>query len=282
MVHPVIVSVIVPCFNQGRFLSETLDSVLSQTYSNWECIIVNDGSVDNTESVASHYCAKDSRFRYLFQENRGLSSARNIGIANSTGEYILPLDADDLIDSEFLEKTISCFLQIPKIKLVTCRVQKFGYENIIADLLTYSYEDLLFKNPFVCTSLYRRIDFEKTGGYDISMRSGYEDWDFWLRLLDKDDIVCQIDEVLFYYRTKEKSMLVDAEQRDQELLRVIYHNHKEKYEPFAQNIVSYLREIQYLRSSRDYYKNSTAYRVGVKFLRPWVILRHLFSKRKRF
>ena len=91
------VSVIVPCYNQAQFLDEALMSVLNQSYANWECLIINDGSPDNTEDVALRWCNKDERFVYLKKENGGLCAARNMGIEKATGEFILPLDADDKI-----------------------------------------------------------------------------------------------------------------------------------------------------------------------------------------
>ena len=97
-----LISIIVPCYNQAHFLNEVLQSVLDQSYSNWECIIVNDGSPDNTEEIALVWCTKDKRFRYVKKENGGLSSARNAGITISQGEYILPLDADDKIYPSYL------------------------------------------------------------------------------------------------------------------------------------------------------------------------------------
>ncbi len=88
MKSSLLVSVIIPCFNQGNFLSESLDSVLTQTYPHWECIIVNDGSPDNTDDIAQLYCNKDKRFRYLQKKNGGLSSARNAGLKVMLGEYV--------------------------------------------------------------------------------------------------------------------------------------------------------------------------------------------------
>ena len=77
-------------------MDEALESVLEQSYLNWECIIVNDGSTDNTDIVASNWLQKDQRFRYIYQKNAGLSCARNTGIKNANGEFILPLDADEV------------------------------------------------------------------------------------------------------------------------------------------------------------------------------------------
>lgn len=90
-------SVIIPCYNQAVFLSDALESVLGQSYRNWEAIVVNDGSPDDTETIARGYMRKDTRIKYVYKENGGLSSARNKGIAMALGEFILPLDADDVI-----------------------------------------------------------------------------------------------------------------------------------------------------------------------------------------
>ena len=99
-----LISVIVPCYNQAQYLDECLQSVLDQTYQNWECIIVNDGSPDNTEEIALQWTAKDPRFTYLKKENGGLSSARNAGIEVAQGEWIQFLDCDDKIDKECEEE----------------------------------------------------------------------------------------------------------------------------------------------------------------------------------
>ena len=98
-----LISVIVPCYNQAQYLDECLQPVLDQTYTDWECIIVNDGSPDHTEEVAKKWLKKDPRFKYIHKENGGLSSARNAGITQAKGEWVLPLDADDKIGNLYLE-----------------------------------------------------------------------------------------------------------------------------------------------------------------------------------
>lgn len=97
-----LISIIVPCYNQAQYLDESLQSVLDQTYQNWECIIVNDGSTDDTEKKTKDWLQKDSRFKYLYQENLGVSTARNNGIANSVGSYIQFLDGDDILQKDKL------------------------------------------------------------------------------------------------------------------------------------------------------------------------------------
>jgi glycosyltransferase involved in cell wall biosynthesis len=109
-----VVSIIVPCYNQGCFLSETLECISKQEYTDWECLIINDGSSDDTEQVADKWVKNDSRFRYFKKVNGGISSARNVGIKNSQGKYIQFIDADDLIEAhklasqcDYLEKNSS-------------------------------------------------------------------------------------------------------------------------------------------------------------------------------
>lgn len=115
------ISIIIPCFNHAEFLAETLNSVLSQTYKNWECIVVNDGSTDNTEEIVSNYCRKDERIKYVSQRNMGVSAARNRGIQESDGYFILPLDGDDIIDSTYIEKAVCYFEENPQTTLVYCK-----------------------------------------------------------------------------------------------------------------------------------------------------------------
>ena len=102
------ISIIVPCYNQAQYLDECLQSVLEQTYENWECIIVNDGSPDDTEVVAKKWLEKDNRFQYLYKKNGGLSSARNAGIKQAKGVYIQLLDSDDLLQKDKLKIHKQC------------------------------------------------------------------------------------------------------------------------------------------------------------------------------
>lgn len=98
------VSVIIPCYNHAQYLGEAVKSVIEQTHANWECIIVDDGSTDDTEKVAKQLCETDDGIRYIYKNNGGLSSARNAGIAAAIGEFILPLDADDRIHSKYINR----------------------------------------------------------------------------------------------------------------------------------------------------------------------------------
>jgi glycosyltransferase involved in cell wall biosynthesis len=199
-----LVSIIVPCYNQAQYLDECLESVLNQTYSNWECIIVNDDSPDNTDEIAEKWPKRDSRFQYFKKTNGGVSSARNYGIAHSSGEFILPLDSDDKICRDFIMLALPKFTD-SSIKVVTCKVCFFGERDGIYNLPYYSLEKLALDNMIVNTAFYRKIDWIRTGGYDEHMEYGLEDWEFWINLLKNGGDVVQIDSVQFFYRIKKKS-----------------------------------------------------------------------------
>ena len=244
-----LVSIIVPCYKQAIFLPETLNSVIAQTYRNWQCIIVNDGSPDNTSEVAKTYCKKDTRFLLLEQENQGLAMARNNGIKYSHGEYILPLDSDDLIEPAYIEKAIKYYIENPNTKLVYSEADRFYEKNESWNLPEYKYENEIWVNSIFCSAIYKRSDYDKTIGYNPNMKGGLEDWDFWLSLLNKNDHVYRIPEVLFHYRFKENSMLTEIDDiKQKRLYRQIYLNHPEIYEDYVKDFFNYKRiESDYKR-----------------------------------
>lgn len=205
-----LISIIVPCYGQAQYLDECLQSVLDQTYQNWECIIVNDGSTDHTEEVAQQWAEKDIRFLYLYKENGGLSSARNAGIETAKGEWILPLDADDKIGSRYLELAEKKFNQ--GYTVIYCKARKFGLLNEEWDLANFTYKALARTNIIFCTAFFRKKDCEKVGGYDLNMKHGLEDWEFWISILKNGGKVFRIDDVYFYYRIKDNSMITELDQ----------------------------------------------------------------------
>lgn len=202
-----LVSIIVPCYKQAEFLNEALQSVLEQTYQNWECIIVNDGSPDITYEIAQEWLKKDSRFKYLYQENGGLSSARNLGIANAKGTFVLPLDADDKIANNYTSIAMQAFIENPKLKLVYCKAQKFGEVNDYWELPTYSVTSIANQNMIFCSAFYRKNDWQKVNGYDTNMLYGLEDWEFWIAILKNGGEVYCLPSICFFYRIKPNSMI---------------------------------------------------------------------------
>lgn len=268
-----LVSIIVPSYNQGPYLAEALDSVLVQTYANWECIVVDDGSQDNTAEVAKSYCAKDSRIQYVYQENSGVSAARNNGVAHSKGVYILPLDGDDKIAPEFLELTLKEIVKDRNIRVVYTDVQYFGARNDIYRLPDFSLEQLLGMNVMCITSLFRREDFDKTGGFNTNMKEGFEDWDFWLSMFqDGEGTAVKIPKVLFYYRRKPVSRNNSASKMKIDFRRRVWENHKEMF--------SKVYPDPTLTEVFKRYANSREYKLGYIILHPFKGYRKYLKNRK--
>ncbi|MBI9042252.1 glycosyltransferase family A protein [Lutibacter sp.] len=203
------ISIIIPCYNQAQYLEEALQSVLNQTYTHWECIIVNDGSPDNTEQIVLEWTQKDRRFKYLYKENGGLSSARNAGIEKAQGEFILPLDADDKIGADYITLGMAAFSENSELKVVYCKAEKFGTESGMWNLKPFSFENLAQENMIFCTALFKKEDWKRVNGYDLNMKFGFEDWEFWISVLKDGGTVKCLNKVCFYYRIKKASMLKD-------------------------------------------------------------------------
>lgn len=267
MLEKTSISVIVPCYNQASFLSETLQSVLGQTFADWECIIVNDGSHDNTEEIAQEWCKKDFRFKYLKKENGGLPSARNAGIAISKGKYILPLDSDDKIHLTFLEKINQAFRNNADLKLVTSKIKFFGVTNDEMKLPYYRYQKLLVRNCFVCCSCFEKKEWERVNGYDESMKS-FEDWEFWIRILDEKSQVYKIPEFMFFYRKHQLGSMSNKFVRDPDfyfgLYDYVYEKHKEIYKKHFPNPIIAYNENLILKEFNEKIKRNILFKLLVK------------------
>lgn len=209
------VSLIVPCYNQAQYLEEALQSVLCQTYENWECIIVNDGSLDNTGEIVEKWRKKDGRFKSIYQKNGGLSSARNLGISVAIGEVILPLDADDKIGLNYVSLAIEAFEKNSSLKVVYCKAEKFGEEIGEWKLPSFSLFNLSRNNLIFCSAFFKKEDWNSVGGYDTSMKHGWEDWEFWIAILKNGGTVKRLEEVHFYYRIKKTSMLQSMNRKNE-------------------------------------------------------------------
>ena len=224
-------SIVVPCYNQDKYLKECLESVSIQSFENWECIIVDDGSTDNSKTIALEFVNKDNRFIYKYKENAGLASTRNFGINIARGKYILPLDGDDKIGTEYLFEAMQIFNKTPETKLVYCKASYFGSINEYWDLPIFDYKLFLFQNCIFCAAIFKKSDYLLTTGYDVNMIYGYEDWEFWLQLIQKNDIVHRIDSIQFYYRQREDSMISFVKNKEnlKKMLNYIFDKHELKY-----------------------------------------------------
>ncbi|HET7117474.1 MAG TPA: glycosyltransferase family A protein [Hanamia sp.] len=262
-----IVSVIVPCYNYAHFLPEALDSVLAQTYPHWECIIINDGSPDNTEEVAMKYCKKDSRIKYFYKENGGHSSARNFGIRMSVGKYILPLDADDRISNIYLEKAVAILETETDVKSVTGEVQLFGNADSRLKMPGYDLRSFLIVNYITISSLFRRSDYDSTKGFDETMLV-FEDWDLFISLLANGGTVKELPFTCLFYRKKEVSMfhsgLTDKKRVYKDLLK-LYNNHSDTYQEYFDSPIELIQENEKMKRVINNYQQTNTYRMGLLF-----------------
>lgn len=200
-----LVSIIIPCFNQGQYLAESISSVLASDHDELEIIVVDDGSTDPVTITLLEQLAYP-KTRLIRQENRGLAGARNRGIAEAHGIYILPLDADDRIGPEYISRAVAAMEADQGLGIVYCRAEKFGAEQGPWRLAPFSRWRMGLGNIIFCSALYHRVDWQQVGGYDETLRRGWEDWDFWLSLLELGRRVRCLDLVGFQYRKQATSM----------------------------------------------------------------------------
>ena len=247
------VSVIIPCYNQGEFVDEAVESVLAQSYRDFEIIIVNDGSTDTlTNALLATYCREKTRV--IVTANMGLAAARNNGIAAASGKYILPLDADDRIGPTYLEQAVAVLDGEPQVGIVYCHAMLFGAVATPWQLPPYSLERMLLDNLIFCSAFFRREDWQAFGGYDPGMIYGWEDYDFWLGLIEKGRKVVRLEDTLFYYRVASDSMVRSKEKWQKvAMFRRIYERHQQL---FSENIESW---IHILVDAKDKYFTSRLY-----------------------
>lgn len=200
------VSVVIPCYNDGRFILDALQSIQNQSFKDFECVIIDDGSEDNTNQIVLEWIKKDQRFQYVYQENSGVSRARNYGISLCCSDYILPLDADDKISYNYISECYNAIINDSKISIVYGNAFNWDSTYKKWNLNQYNFEDLLFKNMIFCTALFKKSDWLEVGGYDENLIEGLEDWELWINILKAGGLVVKLDTCSFYYRKKEFSI----------------------------------------------------------------------------
>jgi len=196
------VSVIIPTYNYGHYIAETLASVIAQSYADFECIIVDNGSTDNTKEIVKPFL-QDKRFIYIYQENKGVSHGRNTGMKAAKGEYIQFLDADDLIEKDKLRSAVKFLVSHLEYDLVYSDMRYFKDGEINKLFMSYSCDEsrdnawmsyvsgsgekvanvFLNGNTMVISSpVFRRSILSSVGYFDESIQHN-EDWDFWMRIV---------------------------------------------------------------------------------------------------
>ena len=199
------VSVLMPCFNHGAYILEAIDSVLAQTFQDFEIIVVDDGSNDPaTHRILTGLATPKTTV--LTTINQGLPAARNYAASHASGAFFCALDADDKLAPTWFERAIQVLEQRPDVMFVSHWLETFGDEHWTWTPERCDLPSLLARNTVNGAALVRREAFEAVGGYDETMRDGCEDWDFWLRLVECGLMGTIVPEVLFYYRRRPGSM----------------------------------------------------------------------------
>jgi glycosyltransferase involved in cell wall biosynthesis len=213
----VLVSIVIPCYNYGQFVGEAVNSVLAQTIASREIIIVDDGSTDLATCLALGALSRRGGVRVIQQMNQGLPIARNNGIAQARGEYICCLDADDLIAPTYLETTIAVMESDRSVGFAYSWVEFFGDVCEIWQTKDFDPETALLGNFTSVSAVFRRDDWEESGGYSATMRGGFEDWEFWIRIASLGRRGRVISHPLLRHRRHGKTMTHAAKAMQAEL-----------------------------------------------------------------
>lgn len=256
------ISIVIPCFNYGQLLLETLASIERVRIDSLaEVIVVNDGSTDpETCDILERLDAK--KYIIIHQNNRGPGVARNAGIEIARGEFILPLDSDDYIHQGYLEHGPAILLAQPDVGVVYGDFEFFGESTGRQRIQPqFDWSSIVKSNYIPVCALYRKSAWELVDGYDEEMRSGYEDWDFWMRIGLRGWKFVHLDEVTFDYRIRKGTHNFGAIQRHWELADYIFG--KPEY-----HILRVLRDqaLKLEELSRKF--RSLDYRVGHAIVAP--------------
>lgn len=297
-----LVSVIVPCYNGRQFLAQALRSVLWQTYTNWECLLVDDGSTDGSAGIFRDIAGNDERFRYHRQENSGLSAARNKGLDLARGEFIQFLDDDDIILDNRLERCLEAFHLHPEAGVIytdyVCYQRGLGFYRTLPGripegdiFLTF----LLEQNKSFATIVHSflfRAEIIRSQRFDTSLRSHAEDVECWIRIAESGARFEYVDEVLAIYRYTTDSLGSDESALLQARVAVLHryaaHPKVRAHEAWYRQAVNYFNEHHII----GYFKKKD-FREGVALMRiqwrdsagngkikmlGWLLLMLFFSK----
>jgi len=238
------VSVITPVYNAGKYLRQALRSVAAQTYSDYEMVIVDDGSTDPTTLAVLAEAAREPWVTCHRTDRGGPAAARNHAIERSRGAYIVPLDADDYFAPTYLEETVRVLEACPDIGVVYAWIGFVGGHRGTWRTGRFSIPEILCYCPLHVTGLYRREVWEDVGGYDPRFVESCEDWDFWVGAAARGWKAHRIEKVLSYYRRTAVSRAIGATDREvsARLMRTLVTKHRALYERHLEEVLAGLYE----------------------------------------
>ena len=276
-----LVSIIIPYYNASAFIERTIDYAKSQEQVDAEIILVNDGSDNFNSQVLQKYVDKIDLL--ITQENKGQAAARNAGIKHAKGEYILNWDSDDFFEPSFCRKAIQVFETDPDIKLVACEALRTadGLNGKLIRPHGGDYTNFLFENAALGSAMFKRKDWEAVGGYDEAQElRGFEDWDFYLRLLHPTGRAAVMPERLFTYvrHAESSTSKIINEQSGLSKRKYIYLKNELIYGQHYKRVVEDV--FQRLENERkERYKNLKRidYILGYKMLKPLRLIKSLLK-----
>ena len=271
------VSIIIPCYNTSQFVQQAVDSAKVQTGVKTEIIVVDDGSNQETKVVLD----KIDDIILITQKNLGQSAARNAGIKRASGKYIFMLDSDDYVEPSFCEKALEILKTKENVKVVSSYTRRFIEEKTL-DIFKPkggSLGDFLLEN-YASGGAYcaRKDELIMAGLYDEDMKKGFEDWEFFIRLLRLDGSAHIIPEVLYHYRKHHNSTSVSANLIKYELQKYIYCKHRDLYMQHFEDFVNHLLgKIE--REEKEKIKNThrLEFRLGRTILNPLRRIKSMFK-----
>lgn len=273
-----LISIVIPCYNDAKYIEQSVLSALNQTYSPIEVIVIDDGSNEETKRVLKRIEPKITKL--ITQKNQGQSVARNVGIQESKGQYIVTLDSDDFFETTFCEKAMKVIDEDPEAKIVSCYTFLLFEDgsNSIFKTVGGGINFFLCKNGALGSALFKKEDWAKCGGFDETMQQGLEDWEFYIRLLKNGGIAQIIKEPLYNYRKRSNTTTERAQREKYELYRYIYIKHQDLYKANFEMFVDYML-YKLNREEREKIKNTLRleFRIGKVFLRPFRFIKYLFK-----
>lgn len=254
MVDAADIAIIIPCFNDGATLKATLLSVQAQKLAAAEVVVVDDGSSDQAtieliNNLQEHGCSGLTNFKVLKQLNQGPSSARNTAIENCKAAWILPLDADDLLRPIAINALWNAVKEDSSRGIIYGKNIFFGGRSQVADFPQFSDNIMALGNVIPVSALFKRESWAAVGGYRIAMNSGWEDWDFWLSLLEHGEKVYQLEEIILDIRIKHRSRNRGWSSSERlKLVSMLAGNH---HDFFARHITDLLDRVSDLEHQRQ-------------------------------
>jgi len=244
-----LISVIIPCYNHGLYVNEAIDSIIQCNRSDYEIIIIDDGSTDSfTIDRLSELESKG--FTVLKQTNLGVAAARNKGISLSKGEYILPLDADNIITPKLLTDAVGLMEANPDIAVVYSDRKLFGEKRGVIRTGPFDLSKILYENYIDTCAVYRREVWLQNGGYDENIPApGLEDWEFWISAASFGFKFTYLPEPLFYYRVRNNSLIhqLSGTKKREDIKRYVFKKYHtlyfDEYQKMSPRFYSYTWRI---------------------------------------